>query len=352
MRTFHIKFKGTVQESIIVCRKNVLTKQLKEDLPWLKESGTLIFTDSNVFSLYEKKIRALALPVFVMPAGEEFKTEQTLFALLKAMAEAGLRRSSTLIALGGGVVGDIGGLAASLYMRGIKCIQVPTTLLAQVDSSVGGKTAIDFCGVKNLIGAFHQPTLVYADPAFFRTLPAREIRCGLGEIVKHAALNAKLFDRLLAADDLFDLEFLGALVPENIAIKADVVRKDPNEQGLRRCLNLGHTTGHAIELTEKTLSHGECVLLGLLFESKLALRHLDADETYLSDLAALIKRILTCDPRSIDISSAAHLALLDKKNTKKDTITLAVPTKKGEFAFLELGYGEYERELKEISQEL
>lgn len=352
MRTFHIKLKSSLKESIIVCRKNVLTEQLKGDLLWLKESGALIFTDSNVFSLYERKIKALSLPVFVMPAGEEFKTEQTLFALLKAMAEAGLRRSSTLIALGGGVVGDVGGLAASLYMRGIKCIQVPTTLLAQVDSSVGGKTAIDFCGVKNLIGAFHQPMLVYADPAFFKTLPAREIRCGLGEIVKHAALNAPLFDKLVAAHDLFDLSFLGALVPENIAIKADVVRKDPNEHGLRRCLNLGHTTGHAVELTEKSLSHGECVLLGLLFESKLAMRHLDADEKYLNDLAALIKRILVCDPKSIDITSAAHLALLDKKNTKRDAVTLAVPTKKGEFAFLELGYEEYERELKEISKEL
>lgn len=353
MRTFHINLKGTAKKSIIVCRKNVLSKQLKEDLPWLKAGGALIFTDSNVFALYQRKIESLTLPVFVMPAGEEFKTEQTLFSLLKAMAEHGLRRSSKLIALGGGVVGDIGGLAASLYMRGISCIQVPTTLLAQVDSSVGGKTAIDFNGVKNLIGAFHQPMYVYADPAFFKTLPEREIRCGLGEIVKHAALNAPLFDKLMQnRDRLFDLEFLAEIVPENIQIKAEIVQKDPLEYGLRRCLNLGHTTGHAIELTQKNLSHGECVLLGLLYESYLARRHLETDEAYLGELETLIRTVLACKIGDIDVEGAARLALLDKKNTKGDTVTLAVPVKKGEFAILELSYADYARELSEIRSTL
>ena len=350
MRTFHIKLKGTPRESIIVCRKNVLSKALPELLPRLKAGGAIVFTDSNVYALYQRQIDALTLPVFVMPAGEEHKDQTTLFALLQAMAEANLRRTSTLIALGGGVVGDVGGLAASLYMRGISCIQVPTTLLAQVDSSVGGKTAIDFCGVKNLIGAFHQPSLVLADPTFFGTLPPREIRCGLGEIVKHGALNAALFDKLSAQDDLSDLDFLASVVPENIRIKAEIVQKDPNERGLRRCLNLGHTTGHAIELAEKTLSHGECVLLGLLYESRIAERHLDADVGYLQALSALIKRVLA-DPQT-DAASHARLALLDKKNTAKDKVTLAVPVKRGEFALLELGFREYEEELKEIGQTL
>ncbi len=353
MRTFHIKLKGMAERSVIVCRKNVLSKQLKEDLSWLKAGGALIFTDSNVFALYRRQIEALTLPVFVMPAGEENKSEQTLFSLLKAMAENGLRRCSTLIAIGGGVVGDIGGLAASLYMRGISCIQIPTTLLAQVDSSVGGKTAIDFCGVKNLIGTFHQPMYVYADPTFFKTLPQREIRCGLGEIVKHAALNAPLFDRLMQNQDrLFDMELLAELVPENIRIKAEIVQKDPNETGLRRCLNIGHTTGHAIELTEKNLSHGECVLLGLYYESRLAQRHLDTDEAYLRELGTLIRTILACKTEDIDVERAAHLALFDKKNTQENRVVLAVPTKRGEFSFLELRYSDYERELKEIMETL
>ncbi len=249
-------------------------------------------------------------------------------------------------------MGDIGGLAASLYMRGISCIQIPTTLLAQVDSSVGGKTAIDFCGVKNLIGTFHQPMYVFADPTFLNTLPEREIRCGLGEIVKHAALSAPLFDLLTEnMERLFDLKFLAQLVPENIAIKANIVQRDPNETGLRRCLNLGHTTGHAIELTEKTLSHGECVLLGLLYEERLARKHLGTDNAYLDGLDALIYRVLTRDAREIDVGSAARLALLDKKNTGKG-VTLAVPVKKGEFALLELAYDDYVRELKEIRETL
>ncbi len=349
MRTFHIKFRGMRQESIIVCRKNVLSKQLKEELPRLQAGGALIFTDSNVFGLYQRQIKALSLPVFVMPAGEEHKTEQTLFSLLSAMAENHLRRSSTLIALGGGVVGDVGGLAASLYMRGISCIQVPTTLLAQVDSSVGGKTAIDFCGVKNLIGAFHQPELIYVDPAFLRTLPQRELRCGLGEIVKHAALNGSLFDRLLSCrDTLFDIDLLAELVPENIAVKADIVQRDPMERGLRRSLNLGHTTGHAIELTQKSLSHGECVLLGLLYESRIAQAYLETDGEYLGKLSALIRTVLVCDPNEIDVENAARLALLDKKNTARDSVTLAVPVKKGEYAMLTLGSSAYEAALREL----
>ncbi len=352
MRTFHINLKSTPKRSVIVCRRNVLSKQLKEDLPRLKAGGAMIFTDSNVFSLYQRKIKALDLPVFVMPAGEEYKTEQTLLALLKAMAEADLRRCSTLIALGGGVVGDVGGLAASLFMRGISCIQVPTTLLAQVDSSVGGKTAIDFCGVKNLIGAFHQPVYVYADPDFFKTLPPRELRCGLGEIVKHAALNGTLFDKLLAnRDKLFDLGFLSEIVPENIAIKAEIVCKDPNETGLRGCLNLGHTTGHAIELTQKELSHGECVLLGLLYENRIARRYLATDEAYLDALESLIRTVLVGDLR-FDAEEAARLALHDKKNTAEGTVSLAVPTRRGEFAFLKLEYSNYVKALKEIGKAL
>ncbi len=353
MRTVRMKWKERIRESVVICRRNVLSEQLKDDLSRLKEGGALIFTDSAVFSLYQKQIEALGLPVSVMPSGEENKNERTLFTLLKEMAENGLRRNSTLIAIGGGVVGDVGGLAAGLYMRGISCIQVPTTLLAQVDSSVGGKTAIDFCGVKNLVGAFHQPMLVYADPSFFETLPEREIRCGLGEIVKYAALNGALFDKLMQnRQRLFDTEFLGEIVPETIGIKARIVQKDPNDTGIRRCLNLGHTTGHAIELTERNLSHGECVLLGLLYESRIARKYLETDGEYLDRLETLIGKISTCRPGKIDVENAARLALLDKKNTKEGSVSLAVPFKRGKYVFLELGYKDYVKDLKEIRSAL
>ncbi len=350
MRTFSVTAKGSAEKCRIVCRARALS-QLKEAVGG---RSAIVFTDENVLRLYGRAIRRALpdVPVYAMRAGENFKNPQTLFDLLQKMAEAGLKRNSVLVALGGGVVGDIGGLAASLYMRGIACIQMPTTLLAQVDSSVGGKTAVDFCGVKNLVGAFHQPELVLVDPAFLRTLPPREIRCGLGEIVKHGAFDGEIFDRLAAQEDLFDLKFLAGIVPENIAYKLSVVRRDPHETGLRKCLNLGHTTGHALELAGANLSHGECVLVGVLYEARMARTHLDCDGEYLGRLEALCRRALSCDPASFDVAAGANAALLDKKNTAAGRVVMTVPVRRGEYAMLELPFAEYERELARVRREL
>ncbi len=320
---------------------------MREDL---LRGGGLLFTDSNVFALYRTQIEKYlgGVPVYVMQAGEAHKNEQTLFALLRAMSENGLRRNSTLIALGGGVVGDIGGLAASLYMRGISCVQVPTTLLAQTDSSVGGKTAIDFCGVKNLVGAFKQPERVLADPVFFETLPKREIRCGLGEIVKHGALCSAIFEKLWEnRDRLFDLGFLGEIVPMNIAFKASIVRQDPYERSLRASLNLGHTTAHAIELSS-SLSHGECVLLGLILEGKIAERRLGRDGEYGKLLDELCLRALGSMPKFELSEETALCALHDKKNRAEGKVRLTLSRSLGTFEFLELPFGEYVKELKEV----
>ena len=350
MNTIHIKTKSA-SESVVVCKKNVL----KGELPALLQGrSALLFTDENVLALYGGKLKKYlpGVSVYAMPAGEEHKTAETLFALLKEMAKAGLNRKSVLIALGGGVVGDIGGLAASLYMRGIDCIQVPTTLLSQVDSSVGGKTAIDFGGVKNLVGAFYPPVRVLVDNTFLGTLPPRELRCGLGEIIKHGGLNGELFNVLIEQDNLFDLKFLGSIVPKNIAIKAEVVKQDPTETGLRKCLNLGHTTAHALELQDGTLSHGEYVLIGILYEARIAKQYLPCDGEYLTEIEKLCRRVLDCDVASFDVEAAAHLARLDKKNTAKGKVVLTVPVKKGEWALLELPYEEYERSLKDIRKAL
>ena len=347
MKTITLKTKGREAVSRILCRKNAFSVLRGE----LTGREAFVFTDTNVGRIYGNKIRRYLenVPVYAMPAGEEFKTQDTLFALLKAMAEAGLHRGAVLVALGGGVVGDIGGLAASLYMRGISCIQVPTTLLAQVDSSVGGKTAIDFFGVKNLVGAFKQPEKVLVDGAFLSTLPPREVRCGLGEIVKHGALDGDLFDVLWARrDNLFDLAFLAEIVPQNIAIKAGVVKKDPEEKGLRKCLNLGHTTAHAFELAGGGLSHGEYVLIGTVLEAEIAKKHLDCDTEYLARLEELCKKALGAAPALSHASEAASLARLDKKNAASGQITLTVPVKKGEYALLELDFETYARELDEV----
>ncbi|MDE6410965.1 MAG: 3-dehydroquinate synthase [Clostridia bacterium] len=322
----------------------------------IEEKADFVFTDTNVYALYKNQIaeRFPNVPVFAMPAGEEHKTKETLFSLLAEMKRAELTRGNTLVCLGGGVVGDIGGLAAALYMRGITCIQIPTTLLSQVDSSVGGKTAIDFEGVKNMIGVFSQPKKVFVDSNFLKTLPAREIRCGLGEIVKHGALQEELFEILNThRGRLFDLDFLSEIIPKNIAIKADVVRRDANEKGLRKCLNLGHTTAHAFELSDKKLSHGEYVLIGILFEAEIAKRLIkEADEKYLDELKEIARLVLGGVPKLCKASEAARFARLDKKNRERGKVSLTVPAARGKYEFLEIPYGEYAELIEEIGEKL
>lgn len=348
MREFRIAYaeKG---ESVIVCGANAFD-EIKR-IPARK----FVFTDETVERLYrEERKRCFGdAPVYAMKPGEENKNETTLFSLLAAMADAGMHRGDCLVCLGGGVVGDIGGLASALYMRGTGCVQIPTTLLAQVDSSVGGKTAVDFKGVKNLVGVFKQPERVLVDGRFLKTLPARELRCGLGEIVKHAALNGALFEKLQAArENLFDLDFLAEIVPDNIAVKAEVVRKDPKETGLRKCLNLGHTTAHALELFDGKLSHGEYVLIGILFEAELAKRYAACDEAYLHALQTLTRAVLGGVPALPDMRAAAKYAKLDKKNAESGVVVVTAPCKKGEYTELELPYGEYENALCTIREEL
>lgn len=345
MTTFEICIQNEEVSKIICC--DDAFKEIKR--------ASMIFTDSNVMMLYGTKIREkfASVPFFVMTAGEENKTCETLFALLKAMSDARLHRGDCLVCIGGGVVGDVGGLAAALYMRGIECVTVPTTLLAQVDASVGGKTAVDFEGVKNLIGIIKQPSTVIVDTNFLKTLPEREIKCGLGEIVKHAALSKELFDLLNKnRNKLHDLDFLSELVPKNIAFKAKIVQSDPHEKNLRKCLNLGHTTAHAFEMCDKKLSHGEYVLVGILFEAELA----KSRATYGRDYIAQLKELALCAlgdmPRLPHASRAVKLARMDKKNASDGCVVVTAPVRKGEYTLLKIPFVEYEWELTRIQGEL
>lgn len=345
MTAFHIR-EELCAESEIICCDNAFGR--------VKDFRGLVFTDENVNALYGKKIAEAfkGAPVFAMPAGEAHKTPDTLFALLKACAEAELHRGDTVLCIGGGVVGDVGGLASALYMRGIDCIQMPTTLLAQVDSSVGGKTAVDFCGIKNLVGAFRQPRQVLVDPVFLKTLPARELRCGLGEIVKHAALDGALFEKLVGnVDRLFDLDFLAEIIPDNIAIKAHIVQADAREAGLRKCLNLGHTTAHAFELADGKLSHGEYVLVGIPFEAAIAKRLTKCDGEYLDRLCSLAKAALGGKPVLPEAKKVAVLSRLDKKNTSSDAVSLVAPVRKGEYKLMSIPYEQYADLLAEVERE-
>ncbi len=305
-----------------------------------------VVTDSNVYSLYKAWFEKYFpnTEIFVLPAGEENKNFQSLYAILEKMTEAGMRRTSRLFAVGGGVVGDIGGLAAALYMRGISCVQIPTTLLAQVDSSVGGKTAVDLGGVKNVVGAFFQPREVLIDPTFLETLPPREIKCGLGEIVKYAALSGEIFDRLTKSFDDYT-----SLISACVRHKAGVVTRDEREKGERRSLNVGHTTGHAIELNSG-LSHGESVLHGMRLETHMAIRLGVCEKEYGKELLALVDRAIALSPQEkVDFSNLgewAKSARLDKKNTEDGQIQMAVAKAKGEWTMLALPFAKYQEELE------
>ena len=325
---------------------------VKTRLPSLTQGQkNFVVTDFNVYTLYRAWFETYFkdTEIFVLPAGEENKNFHSLYAILEKMTGAGLHRSSKLFAVGGGVVGDIGGLAAALYMRGIACVQIPTTLLAQVDSSVGGKTAVDLGGVKNVVGAFYQPQEVLVDPTFLKTLPAKEIKCGLGEIVKYAALNGEIFDLLEQNTDKWtELSFLERLIVSCIQHKARIVAADEKETGERRCLNVGHTTGHAIELSNG-LSHGESVLYGMWFETKMAIDYGVCEREYGNRLLSIIEKAIEVSPKqNVDFSNMythAEKARSDKKNTDDGNIVMAVAKAKNEWTNFVLPFEEYRNAL-------
>lgn len=329
---------------------------LETRLPTLTQGQrNFVVTDSNVYALYKDFFAKYFsdAEIFILTSGEEYKNFASLSAILERMAAARLHRSSRLFAVGGGVVGDIGGLAAALYMRGISCVQIPTTLLAQVDSSVGGKTAVDLGGVKNVVGAFYQPCEVLIDPHFLATLPEREIKCGLGEIVKYAALNGEIFEEMQENSVWTDVAFLESLIVACVRHKAQVVTADERETGERKSLNVGHTTGHAIELSSG-LSHGECVLYGMLLETKIAKEKGVCDCAYVEKLLALVEKGLALSPLGeYDFSRLgvdAEKAISDKKNADDGKIAMSVVKAKGEWTLLALPFEEYRTALMQAAQ--
>jgi 3-dehydroquinate synthase len=246
-----------------------------------KGRSVFVITDTNVNRLYGRTVtRGLVAagfePVLLgVPAGEESKSIDVYYAVLTALLENRIRRGSVIIALGGGVVGDLAGFAAASVLRGVEFVQVPTSLLAQVDSSVGGKVGIDHHLGKNLIGAFHQPALVVIDPTVLTTLSRREFRNGLAEIIKIAvALDPKFFAMLARNTGGLapaNTAFLTRVIATAVGLKAAVVENDEREAGLRKVLNLGHTLGHAIETASGfSLRHGETVAIGMVLEGRMA----------------------------------------------------------------------------------
>jgi len=247
-------------------------------------SRAALFTDPEIFRLYGASVieslthAGFAVATVELPGGEAAKTLAVAADGWNACLAAGLDRSSTVLALGGGAVGDLAGFVSATYMRGTNFVQLPTTVLAQVDASSGGKTAVDHPKAKNLIGAFHQPRLVIVDTATTDTLPAREYRSGLAEVVKHGiVLEAAYFDDVEASSDALvarDAATVDRVIAGSCRLKASVVERDERESELRMVLNYGHTIGHAIEAATgfRQLTHGEAVALGISAEAALAVR--------------------------------------------------------------------------------
>ncbi len=348
-----ITIKTNSANSVIHCGEGAFEKYA----PGFKDKQLFIVTDKNVFSYYRELIWKTFgdnVPVKILPAGETSKTQRYLLEILREMVAAGIHRNGYVIALGGGVVGDIAGLAASLYMRGVHLVQIPTTLLSQVDSSVGGKTAVDFENVKNLIGTFYQPEEVIVDPVFLNTLPDREIRCGLGEIIKYGALDTKIYSKLSNnIQDLTSKDFLGDITADCIRHKADVVTKDERDlNGKRKTLNLGHTTGHAFELYYRRKSHGEFVLIGMYYEMYIARAQGLGSENYFDTLERLIKQVINRIPAYDDIEKAALMAKFDKKNDGDRRVSLIVPNREGLSAEIVMGIDEYVQLITECRDKL
>ncbi len=348
----------TLQTPTMTGKIYVGKDSIEKRLPALIQGQkNFVLTDTNVYALYPDFFQTYFsdAEIFMLEAGEERKNFASLQAILESMCKAGLFRSSRLFAVGGGVVGDIGGLAAALYMRGISCVQIPTTLLAQVDSSVGGKTAVDVCGVKNIVGAFYQPCEVLVCPTFLRTLPTREVKCGMGEIVKYAALNGEIFDALLEGADWTEETFLLGLIEKCIRHKVKVVEMDEKESGERKSLNVGHTTGHAIELSSG-LSHGESVLYGMALETEIAIAQGVCERAYGEKLLAIIQRALALSPTSSPdfsgIERDAERAKADKKNTGDNEIKMSVAKKKDAWTMLSLPFEKYVQALKNAVKRL
>ena len=300
-----------------------------------------LVTDSNVAELYGKTLlqdleEALSeVRMIAFPAGEQSKTREIKSFIEDRMLESGFGRDSSVIALGGGVVGDIAGFVAATYMRGVPCVQVPTSLVACVDSSVGGKTAVDTSHGKNLIGAFYQPWRVYVDTDTLKTLGPGQLAEGLAEIIKYGVIKSEdLFcyleeniEKIFEFDDAALLEVIEA----SCRIKAEVVEKDEKEQNLRKILNFGHTVGHAIEqLSDYTISHGEAISAGMVIEGKIALGKTGWAVQEQERLTGLLKRagLPTEPPGDASVGKIIDVMKIDKK-ARKGKIEMSLPERIG-----------------------
>ena len=318
-----------------------------EDRPLVK-TGQKVLVVSNpvVFDLYGKQAIASLIQAgykvsyCILPAGEQYKTMASIAQIHDAAYENRLERSSAMLALGGGVIGDMTGFAASSWLRGISVVQVPTSLLAMVDASMGGKTGVNHPKGKNLIGAFHQPILVLIDPQVLETLPIREFRAGVSEVIKYGVIwDRPLFEKLEAAERLDDYakvsdELLQTMLIHSCQAKADVVSQDVKEAGIRAILNYGHTVGHAVEsLTGYSqINHGEAVAIGMVAAAKIAEAVAESTwnpaATQRQQMLLQKSQLPTHLPKDIDIEEIL-VALRSDKKVKEGKVRFVLPKQIG-----------------------
>lgn len=302
----------------------------------------LIVTDDGVPEQYVKAVAAGCYEpvIHTFLQGERSKQPETLFEILRVLADNAFTRSDCIVAVGGGVVGDLAGFAASIYMRGIEFYNVPTTLLSQVDSSIGGKTAIDFAGYKNLVGSFYPPSRVIIDPDTLKTLPARQVSNGLAEALKMSLTSDPELFSIFENRDVFEDAMLDRIIYRSLLIKRHVVEEDEREGGLRRILNFGHTLAHAIESANSMdrYYHGECVALGMI-----PMCSEDIRERLIPILNRLsLPTVIDEDPEVL-IEAARH----DKK-TAGDDITVVTVSEIGSYKMKRLSFSQYEDMIRQV----
>ncbi len=301
-------------------------------------SSVTVVADSNVTPLYGEKLMlslekvGLQAKVLSIPAGEKYKTLETVEYLWNRFLEIGMDRKSAVVALGGGVTGDLSGFSASTYMRGIPWVIAPTTLLAMVDSSLGGKTGCDLPQGKNLVGTFYPPRLVVSDPNTLITLPEEEFRSGMGEVVKHGIIaDPQLFEMCSHGYEEIHKNLL-EIVRRAVAVKIKLIESDPYERGMRAKLNLGHTIGHALEkASDYRLRHGEAISIGMVAEARLSelmgLAHTGLSETIAVSLMEI--GLPTKIPHDLRPEEILNAMRFDKKK-ESGRIRFALPIKIGE----------------------
>lgn len=301
-------------------------ERLNEYLENSGHSSIFLMVDSNThtycLSAFMAQLKTdKKIEVIEIEAGEEHKNLDTCTGVWNALSELGADRKSLMLNLGGGVVTDLGGFVASTFKRGIKYINIPTTLLSMVDASVGGKTGIDLGNLKNQIGVINQPEMVLILSSFLTSLPASEMRSGLAEILKHGLINNEAYWKKVTALDQLGLDDLDDIIKESVDIKAEVVAKDPTEENLRKTLNYGHTLGHAIESyfleksDRKTLLHGEAVAIGMVLATYISKELENFPEAKLQEITSKIVEIYgKIEFRNEDLEPIMELMKFDKKN--------------------------------------